>query len=96
MNKDRRSNIDRVVEEAMCNGAHKAIMYLAPNRVIRATRRLLRGKVNRRERDTTIILTLGRPNYAERKYIKRHLLAKGKPFISLIQVKFPPQRKRRR
>lgn len=80
----------------MCLSAHKATKYLSPHRVIRATRKLLHGKVPspRSRGNTTIVLTMGRPNFAERRFIADCKKA-GMYFpIRDVQLKYPPKRGR--
>ncbi len=68
-------------------GARKATKYFSPTLVAKATRR---HKGTKRDRTTEILVTIGRPNYAERKFIKTALAA-GEQFpIKGIQLKFYP------
>ncbi len=67
-------------------GARKATKYFSEKQVVRATRRLFSGKIDKRDRRTEIIFTIGIPNYAERQFIKKAKKA-GEPFpIKKIQI----------
>jgi hypothetical protein len=56
-----------------------ATSYLSEKQTVRATRKRYRGKPRRSETETDIVLTLGRPNFVARKYIKA-LKKAGEPF----------------
>lgn len=85
-------HLDQVVESLLSNHAHTATKFVAPNQVIRATRRLSGGKIDRRE-NVEIVLTIGRPNHEERDFIKTCQKA-GEPFpVKKIRIKGPPKRK---
>lgn len=56
--------------------ARRATKYIAPNLVVKATRR---HRPNRRARTVEMVVTVGRPNYAEREFIKQAAKA-GEPF----------------
>lgn len=73
--------------------AHKAINYISPKEVIRATRRLERGKITAHG-NVDITLTIGRPNYVERKFIKLCLQAGEKFPLQKVQLKYPPKRRK--
>lgn len=63
-----RSAINRVVLACLEVGAKQARIHLSPDLVVRATRRFKPDKRNCR---TEILLTIGKPNYAERDFVKR-------------------------
>jgi hypothetical protein len=70
--------------EIVLGGYKKATFYQSPKEVAKAT---FQGKRDKRSTRSTIILTTGRPNYTERKFIKDCLKA-GEPFpIKKIQIK---------
>lgn len=84
-------HIEAVVMALVHAGAHRATKYVGPREVVRATRRLVRGRVPRD--NVEICLTLGRPNYAERKFIAQCKKA-GEPLpVKKVQIKFPPKRR---
>lgn len=77
------------VVEAILQGAVKATKYVAPNSIVRAVRKTY--KVNNRRPDNRhnveIHLTIGKPNYQEREFIKDCKKA-GEPFpVKRIQLK---------
>jgi hypothetical protein len=77
-----RSDIATVIEAVMLSDVKKATKYIAPDFVISATRRKYSST-----RHTEVLLTMGRPNFAQRKFIKVALKAK-EPFpIKKIQIK---------
>lgn len=86
-------HVETVVRAVIDAGAHKATKFISPKLVIRATQRLYRRKAAAKRDDADIVLTIGRPNYAERKFIAA--CKKGsEPFpVRKVQLKFPPKRK---
>lgn len=82
------SAVAGVVEVLLRLNGVKAVKYLAPNQVVRAVRRRAGGKIDNRDRNITISLTLGRPNYAERLAIAKCVKAKESFPIKLIRVKY--------
>lgn len=77
------------------SSAHKATKYLGPTEVVRATRILQRGKNGKKipkRGNIDIRVTIGKPNYAERRFIAICKKA-GESFpVKNIQLKFPPKR----
>ena len=74
--------------------ARKATKYLSESVVVKATRRLFNGRIDHRETRIEILLTVGAPNYAERRVIKT-LKQAGEPFpVKKIQLRFPVRSKR--
>lgn len=80
-----RSSIAKVSSCLLETGAKKATLYLAENFVIKATMGL---KPDKRSRCHSFLITFGKPNYSERKFIA--LCAKAKePFpVRKVQLKF--------
>ena len=79
------SNFSKVVSALIRNGAYEATKYVSENETIKATRR---HKWTKRDRQREVVVTFGKPNYAEREFIK---LCKdsGEPFpVKKIQLKF--------
>jgi len=83
--------IGQVVEVLVNTNARVATKFLEPKFIVRATRTTYRknyknAKFNNGSLDIT--LTLGRPNYHEREFIKKCLIVK-EPFpVKKIQLKF--------
>jgi len=72
-----------VVGEVL-NGSRKATKYVSPTLVIKASRR---HRPRRGERTTEIVLTVGKPNFAERSFIAEVRRA-GEPFpVRKVQLK---------
>lgn len=65
-----------VIKALMESDARRVVKYIAPNLTVKATR--LRP-VDRRHRGETYVVTFGRPNFAERQFIKAAVKA-GEPF----------------
>lgn len=53
-----------------------ATKFMAPDFIVRVTRQF---KPSRREGKATLVLTIGKPNYSERQFIKQAVKA-GEPF----------------
>lgn len=79
------------VEILLRTDARKAIKYLSDKQVVCATRRLYKGKIVKRG-NVEITLTLGRPNYEERQYIRWCKRAGEKFPLKKIQLKYPPRK----
>jgi diaminopimelate epimerase len=76
--------------EMCANPARSAVKYVSEKEVVKATRR---GKPSKRACQTQVLLTIGRPNYAERKFIKLCQKA-GEPFpVKKVQLKLYPAKK---
>jgi hypothetical protein len=75
--------------------ARRAVKYLAPDLTVAAAAVLYNGKLPRKNyRSRSIVVTIGRPNFEARAFIKR-CKAAGEPFpVKKIQLKFPPKRPR--
>ena len=85
------NNYNKVIEALLINKASKATMYLSPKEIIRVTRTRFTnpksGKKYFERGNVELTLTIGKPNYAEREFIKLCLKAK-EPFpIKKIQFK---------
>ena len=77
-----------MVEEILIGGAYKATKYLSDKLTVKATRKRYKGKL-RKGGNVDIVLTIGKPNYLEREFIKKAKKA-GEPFpIKKVQVKYP-------
>lgn len=88
LNKDVQRAIPQVVSLVLLNRINKATKYISPTLVVRATVPLEKGKYPRYPK--TLVLTIGRPNFLERKLVK--VLQKAKePFpVKKIILKNPP------
>jgi len=87
-------SIKEIVGTLIWTGAHKATKYFSDKQIVRATRKVFGGRINKRDRSIEIILTIGHPNYAERKFIKQCKMANVKFPIKKIQLKYFPKKKK--
>jgi len=82
-----KNDIGKTVELLINTEARQATKYLSEKSVITATRRVYKGKIDKRNNSIEIVLKIGRPNYKERDFIKKCKKAK-EPFpIKKIQLK---------
>lgn len=82
-----RKAISDLAETILEGGARQATKYFSESLIVRATRRTYGGKIIKG--NTEIVFTIGRPNYAEREFIKKCKKAK-EPFpVKKIQIKWP-------
>lgn len=81
----------QVVDSVVINPNIKtARKYLAPNLVVKATRH---GKFDARSHSQNIVLTVGRPDYKAREFIKTARKA-GQQFpIQKLQFRLTPQKR---
>lgn len=86
-----RNAIAEVIEVLTTTGARKTTKFLDEKTIVRATHQ---RKPSKRDVTTTIILTMGRPNFRERQFIKACKRAR-EPFpVRKIQLKHYPAKKR--
>lgn len=81
-------NYNKVID-AIINGQNviKATEYVSPKLIVRAVRKTYGKKLPRKTDNTEIILTIGRPNYAEREFVKLCQRA-NEPFpVKKVQIK---------
>lgn len=82
-------HVGRCFNMALAPDVRRATSYLASNYTVKASRRHRRSG-----KQTEIVVTIGRPNYAERRFIKACVKA-GEPFpVRKVQLKFWPEKKR--
>lgn len=85
-----RKTINELMEIVLTGGIVKATKYLSDKQIVRAARRTYGGKIVKG--NTEIVLTIGRPNYAEREFIKKCKKA-GEPFpVKKVQIKLERKR----
>jgi len=76
-----------VLQIILTNDTKMATKYISEKFVINATRKLSQGKIDKRSKEIDIVLKIGRPNFAEREFIKNCKMA-GEPFpVKNIQIK---------
>lgn len=85
--------VAKVVAALVDSGARTATKYISPTERVRATRR---HRPRRGARNVDIVLTIGRPNYADRAFIKK-CAAAGEPFpVRRVQLKHWPAKRGKR
>ncbi len=78
----------KLIEQVFYGGAKTATAYISPKETVKATLR------QKSQRQTEILVTIGRPNYKERQFIKTCVKA-GEQFpVSKIQLKFAKPKQR--
>lgn len=78
------------VGNSVATRVRSAVKYMSPKEVVKAT---LRFKPSKRVTRSEVVLTIGRPNYAERKFVKLCQKA-GEPFpFKKVQLKLYPAKK---
>ena len=83
--------VGNVVRVLIDSKSYRATKYLSPKLVVNATRKLYGRKVENERYGIDVILTIGRPNYRQRKFIKQCVKA-GEPFpVKKIHLQQPPK-----
>lgn len=84
-----RTWIAQLAEIILDGGAVRATKYVSDKLTVKATRQTYKGRIDKRARAVTMLVTVGIPNYVEREFIKKCKQA-GEPFpVKKIQVKWP-------
>lgn len=79
--------VSKVLQAIEGSKAYNAAVYLSDKLVVRASRPRLRGRVVK-EANLGVVLTVGKPNYRQREFIKT-LKKTGEPFpVKKVQLKF--------
>lgn len=81
-----RKLVAQLVEMIIEGGAKKVTKYLSPKLTVKAT---FQGKFSKRDRQQTVLLTIGTPNFAERKFIKMCKAAGERFPVKKTQIKWP-------
>lgn len=92
---DRSNQIKRAVGALLRSEAWKATLYLGPREIVRATRRYYQRAHGSRPNPKRIevLVTIGRPNYQERGFIKACRKA-GEPLpLRRVQLRFKKARR---
>jgi hypothetical protein len=77
--------LTKTIEILIRTESRTATKYLDEKTIVRASRKVFKGKLSKG--NIEIILTIGKPNYSEREFIKKCKKA-GEPFpIKKIQLK---------
>lgn len=81
-----------VVYSLVTNKAYKATKYLSDKLVVRVSRRLFKRKLPPKNQNIEVVLTIGRPNFEHREFIKDCKKAR-EPFpVRGVILKFPPKK----
>lgn len=87
------SVVTKVIEALLKNNAYKAVAYVDEKLKIQASRKLFKGKLSDKKGSLEILLTIGKPNYQQREFVKQCKKA-DEPFpVKKIQLKFPPKKR---
>jgi hypothetical protein len=87
-----KSVVAKVVETLLDQGAKRVTAFLSPTLTVKATRKLFGKRIRKGLGAINVSLTIGRPNYAERKFI-RDCQKAGEPFpVKKLQIKTVPNR----
>lgn len=79
--------VNKVIEILLRAEARKTVKYVSPVLVVRAVRKTYGKKILKRH-NTEIILTIGKPNFLEREFIKTAKKVGEKFPIKKIQIKY--------
>lgn len=87
-------DIGKVVNAVLENkNARNAVKYFSDKEVISASRVIYGGRIDSRDKSVTIVVKIGKPNFAQREFIKLCKKAK-EPFpVKMIQIKYLPKKK---
>lgn len=87
--------VGKLITDLLASDARTAVKYVAPDRIIKATRRL--GRPSKRASREELVVTIGRPGYRERLFVTACQRA-GEPFpVKKTQFKpFPPRKRAKR
>lgn len=87
-------DFNKVISLLLLTNSWKATKYISPKEVLRVTRRRYLRSSKSFGRHVELVINVGRPNYAEKEFIKKLMKAK-EPFpVKKIQLKSLPKRKK--
>jgi len=76
----------KVIEACILSGARVATKYLSPKEIVRVSRRTFKNKFDKYSIE--LVVTIGKPNFAEREFIKKCIKVGEKFPLNKIQFKF--------
>lgn len=82
----------KLIETLISTNSVKATKFISPKEIIRATRKRYNGKFNNKQIEIT--LTIGKPNFLERRFIKDCIKASVNFPVNKIQLKYLPVKKK--
>lgn len=84
----------RTVNAVILGGAHTATAIIDPTHTVRVTRRAFKGRFPAKNQPLELVVTIGRPNYRTRQFIKLAQQA-GEPFpIKKLRLTYLKRRAR--
>jgi hypothetical protein len=84
-------SVSEVLQEVCDKDVHHAVKYISPTHIVRATRARTNGKGGNME----VTLTIGKPNYLERDFIKDCRKVGERFPIRDVVLKFHPVKKKK-
>jgi len=81
----------KIVKAILDADAWKAFLFLGATQIVRGTRRYYSSSKGPDDKRVEILISIGRPNFREREFIKRHAELLDKP---QVQLQFRKYRKR--
>jgi hypothetical protein len=87
-----KSEIGEVVRVLLVTEAKTATKYISEKLTIRASRKLLKGKIPPSNSNIDVVLTIGRPNFEAREFIKQCKKDGEKFPVKKIQLEFPTKK----
>ena len=85
--------IGNVVRTLLEMDAKKVTAYVSPRLTVKASRVLFAGKIDKRDARADVVVTVGVPNYEERRFIKAARAANEHFPVRKLQIKMPPERR---
>lgn len=86
--------ITKPVEMLLRTDSKRATKYISPTEVVSVQRKSYGNKIDRRDQSIELIVKIGKPNYAEREFIRQCKKA-GEPFpVKKVQLKEFPKGKK--
>ncbi len=80
--------VGQCVQQLLRHGARRATKYVSPSRTVNVTRKRYRGSIDKKATAYNFVVSIGRPNYVQAKFIKACKRA-GEPFpVKKIQMAF--------
>jgi hypothetical protein len=83
--------VEAAISALLIRGAKRATVYRSPRLVVSAQRVMFQGRIDGRDSRATIVVKIGAPNFAERKFIKACQKAGERFPVRKVQLKFPPK-----
>jgi len=85
--------VEQLVRVVIDYDACRATKYISPNLTMKVTSKRTKSMRRMSRENADLILTIGKPNYAERLFIKGCVRAGEKFPLRNIQIKYPPKKR---